>query len=319
MKLTAKQFIFILMCTLLVLVIVMSSIVLSRVSGLLQLGGAGTPEPSEEPSSPSSVPESSSVVPPSSSEQETTAPHVHEFVKYKTVSPACDMQGYTLYSCSCGKNDIQDFTDPLGHKYGEATVIAATCDTDGYTERTCSRCKKAERTNPTAAEHKFSQWADIAVSTGEPAQEQRTCSACKVTEIRSLDTTQTWVIRKSVLEPKGAFTHYQIVVDLANNENDPVYEIYVGLADQNVGFDYTSTGLIVSYTANDTAANYNVLAGTKALTIYADGRVTTAEPVETPDPTPDTSEPDSGTSESQPTSQPDSQPSGSNPADDEND
>lgn len=305
MKLTAKQIIFILMCILLVLVIVMGSIVLSRVSGLLQLGAPSTTAPSDVPSSSESIPESSSVIP-SSSQQETTAPHVHDFKKGKTVSATCDTQGYTLYNCSCGKSDIRDFKDPLGHKFGAATVIAATCETDGYTERVCSRCGKTEHTNPTTAGHKFSTWATSGTN------EQRTCSGCKVTEIRSLDTTKTWVIRKSTLDPQKTFTHYQIVVDLKDTETDPAYEIYTNLTNKNLSFDYTSTGLALSYKVGDEAKSYQVPASAKVLTIYADGSVTTTLPAETPDPTPSTgpstSEPNPSTPDSQPESQPDSQP-----------
>ena len=280
MKLTTKHIMFILMCTLLVLAVVLGCIVLSKVSGLLQLGGIGAPGPSE--SSPSaSTPESSSVVPPSSSQQETSAPHVHEFVKYKTVSPTCDMQGYSLYSCSCGRGDIQDFTDPLGHKYGAATVVEATCDRDGYTERTCSRCKKVERTNPTAAGHKFSAW------TAAETNKQRTCSGCSITEIRSLDDTQTWVLRLSKQEHKGSFNLQKITVDLAESDSDPTCEVYINASIDATGFDYSESGLTVFYMLDGEAKSYLVPTGATVVSIYADGQVTTAAPVETPTPDPD--------------------------------
>jgi len=280
MKLTTKHIMFILMCTLLVLAIVLGCIVLSKVSGLLQLGGIGAPGPSE--SSPSgSTPESSLVVPPSSSEQETSAPHVHEFVKYKTVSPTCDMQGYSLYSCSCGRGDIQDFTDPLGHKYGAATVVEATCDTAGYTERICSRCKKAEHTKPTPAGHKFSAWA-----TGE-TNKQRTCNGCGITEIRSLDAAQTWLLCLSKQERKGSFNYQKITVDLAESDSDPVCEIYINASIDATGFDYSESGLTVFYMLDGEARSYLVPTGAAVVSIYADGQVTTAVPVETPTPDPD--------------------------------
>ena len=280
MKLTTKHIMFILMCTLLVLTIVLGCIVLSKVSGLLQLGGIGAPGPSE--SSPSgSTPESSLVVPPSSSEQETSAPHVHEFVKYKTVSPTCDMQGYSLYSCSCGRGDIQDFTDPLGHKYGAATVVEATCDTAGYTERICSRCKKAEHTKPTPAGHKFSAWA-----TGE-TDKQRTCNGCGITEIRSLDATQTWLLCLSKQERKGSFNYQKITVDLAESDSDPVCEIYISTSLADAYFDYSDAGLTVSYTLDGEIKNAQVPTGATVVSIYADGQMTTTTPVETPAPEPE--------------------------------
>ena len=338
MKLTVKQVLFLLMSTLLVLAIVMGCMVFNRVRGMFQLGGPTPSTPAENPSASESIPGSSSVIP-SSSQQETSAPHVHEYYKEKTISSTCDTQGYSLYSCSCGKIDIRDFENPLGHEYGEATVVEATCESDGYTERICSRCQKAERTNPTTANHKFGQWADIAVSTGEPTQEKRTCSVCKATEIRSLDTTNTWVIRKSTLEPNGIYTCYQIVVDLADTDNDPTIELYIGLPNKDLGFDYDKTGLTISYIAVGENKSYKVPVSAAVLTIYADGKVVAEKPEITEDPTPSTgpttgsgssqpagSQPSSQpasqpTSQptSQPESQPESQPSSSGPAGDQND
>ncbi len=318
MKLTTKHIMLILMCTLLVLVIVMGTIVLSRVSELFQLSagpGDNTPDPVTSSSVVSEPPASSSVPPVTTQPLVTTAPHVHEYAKGKTIAATCDTQGFTLYNCSCGKSDIRDFKNPLGHNYGAKTVVPATCETDGWTERTCSRCKKTEVTEPTKAGHKFNTWAAITVDTGEPTQEKRTCSGCKMVEIRSLDTANTWVIRKSILEPDGVYTRYKLVVDLDNTDNDPTYELYIGLPNKNLGFDYDKAGLTISYIAVGEEESYKVPVSAKVLTIYADGKVTTAKPAATDDPTPSTgpatgsgSSTGSTQPDSQPTSQPDSQP-----------
>lgn len=344
MKLTVKQIMFLIMSVLLVLVVVMGAVVFSRVSGLFQLSAAPDTDngPVVTPSSSVITPESSAAS--SSAEttlpQETTAPHVHEYTKKETLSASCDAGGYTIYYCACGKADPETMvtTNPLGHKYGDYTVVAATCETDGWTERTCSRCKTVERTNPTKAGHTFGAWANIAVAEGDPTQEMRTCSACKVTEIRSLDTSKTWVIRKSTLDPDGIYTHYQIIVDLADSDSDPTYEIYTGLINKTIHYDYSESGLTVSYTVADAPMNYIVPSGTTVLTIYADGTVVSGKPAQTPDPTPSTG-PSTGTSTgtsepatqpiepatqpsepvtSTPESEPASQPASSGPADNGN-
>ena len=337
MKLTAKQILFLLMSTLLVLTIVMGCIVLNRVSGMLQLGGIGVPgasNPVENPSSSESIPGSSSATP-SSSQQETTIPHTCEFtIKGDTLSPTCDTLGYTMYYCECGRVDIQNYEPALGHEYGEATVVAATCDTDGYTERICSRCNKAERTELVPASHSFGDWSSNDTAT----QETRTCSTCKAIEIRNLDTPDAWVIRRFTLEPIGVYTCYKIVVDLPETDTDPTYELYIGLPNKNLSFDYDQGQLTISYIAVGEEESYKVPTTAEVLTIYADGTVAEEKPESTEDPTPSTgpatnpgdsqpvgsqpssqpaSQPESQPG-SQPGSQPDSQPSSSGPADEQN-
>ena len=299
MKLTTKHIIFALMMVLLVLAIVMGCLVVSRASGLLQM--ALNPGGNNTDTTPSSNPAPSSSVIPSSSEQptESTAPHVHEFYKDKKVSATCDTGGYTLYGCSCGKSDIRDFTDPLGHKFGEYKVVAPTCDKDGWTERTCSRCKKVEITKPTAAGHNFSSW------TASGNTKQRTCSGCDITEIKSQDSAQTWVMRIPAKAQKGEFDVYKITVDLTSTASDPTYEVYFNTTLGSVAFDYSDAGLVVAYGAD---GSYTAPAGTSVLTVNADGTVTFTPPTETPAPQPDPSEPgtsEPGTSEPQPgTSEP---------------
>lgn len=284
MKLTTKQIMLIIMSTLLVLTVVMSCVVFSHVSNLLQLSSGSdtnnTPSTSSEPSS-SSVPDASSTAAPP---PETFADHEHKYVKVKTYSASCDTEGYTLYECSCGKSDIRDFTEPLGHKYGTSTVVAATCTENGWTERTCSRCKKVERTNPTTAGHKFSLWAEMDVSVGTASNEQRTCSACKLVEIQSVNSSDSWLVQKTTLDPEGAFSHYQIVLNPDKSGKGTTYELYVGLSDKVLEFSYSGSKLSILYAANDTAMSYAVTSGTKIITIYADGRATPAKPVDNPEP-----------------------------------
>ena len=312
---------FILMCTLLVLVVVMGSIVLSRVGELFELTAGPAPESTAAtsdpiPSSTAAPPPSSTAPPATTQPQETTIPHKHEYSKGKTIYATCNELGFTVYNCSCGKTDIRDYQNPLGHNYGSDKVIPATCTEGGRTERTCTRCKVTEIINRTdATDHKYGetktvnatctengwtehtctacnttekidtistkghQFGEWTIPSDTPKQEQRTCSVCKLVQIRSTDTTKKWVIEKSVLDPEGAYTHYQIVVDPEGDANNLRYELYIGLPNKTLAFDYDQTGLTIFYTAAGASKNYLVPASATVLTIYSDGKVTTAKPV----------------------------------------
>ena len=294
MKLTTKQIMLILMSVLLVLVVVMSTIVFSHLGGLLQLAAGPntnhTPTTSSVPSSSGTPDASSSAAPPPA----TFADHEHEYVKREALAATCDHGGYVIYYCECGRADTENMitTNSLGHKLGTATVIAATCAEDGRTERPCSRCNYVEVTEITKAAHKFSLWAETDVSVGTAINEQRTCSACKLVEIQSVNSSDTWLIQKSTLDPQGTFTRYQIVLNPDESGKGTTYEIYVGLADKTLEFEYAGTKLSILYCANDTAMRYAAPSGTKIITIYSDGRATPAKPVENPEPgTPETTGP----------------------------
>lgn len=67
--------------------------------------------------------------------------HVHVFVG-EQFKPTCTEQGYTYYSCYCGKNSYQeDYVDMLGH---DLSVIIderpASNYAVGYQNKKCSRC-----------------------------------------------------------------------------------------------------------------------------------------------------------------------------------
>ena len=282
------------MCTLLILVVVMSCIVFSHVGDLLQLSADpetnDTPTTSSVPSSSNTPDTSSSAAPPPA----TYADHEHEYTIQETLSATCGTNGFIIDYCECGKADSENMVmiPALGHKYGTATVVAATCTADGWTERTCSRCKNVERTNPTTAGHKFSLWAETDVSVGTAINEQRTCSACKLVEIQSVNSSDSWLVQKTTLDSEGAFSHCQIILNPDEGGKGTTYEIYVGLSDKTLEFSYTGSALSIYYAANDTTMSYKIPSGTKIITIYADGRATPAKPVENPEPdTPETTGP----------------------------
>ena len=289
MKLTPKQLMFILMSSLLVLVVVMGAIVLGRIGNLLNpvtkpiMGNNTKPSVSQNGSTDADVPPPSSSVAPTG----TVAVHHHEHTIKETYSATCETGGYTLLRCECGHmtTDVDSMTPALGHKYGTATVVAATCTEDGWTERTCSRCNRIERTNPTKAGHTFGPWEETVVAVGTAINEQRTCDGCDLTEVRSLDTEKTWTVFTAPQEALDAFAYYQITLHLEGNEKDTVLDVYLGLTDCTLEFDYTETGLVIYYTVDGNAMNYPVPADTKLVTIAADGSVTNEKPVvdSTPD------------------------------------
>ena len=276
MKLTVKHVMFILMSVLLVLTVVMFLVTVGRALDMFQLGGSpntNTPQNSNPASGPvlnSSITTSKPIV--------TEPGHVHEFVQIKTYSATCVSSGYTLYECSCGKPDIRDFKDPLGHKYGEYSVVAATCTTDGWTERTCSRCDNIEKTNIVTASHNFDDWTDIESADGIPTQEQRFCFGCGITELRSSDPANTWVLRVTELEAVGAYAHYQIVVDLADNENDPVHDVYSALIDP-LWFDCVDGELWIYFSTEELFYTpFSVSPGNPVVTFFEDGNISYAVP-----------------------------------------
>lgn len=292
MKLTAKNVMFILMSALLVLTVMMVFITLGRVSDFLQPDGDANVNVPQGNNNNNSIPDDVSI--PSNSTQYIPG-HEHEYtIKGKVHSPKCDTLGYTEYYCECGDMDFQDFQNPLGHKYGEYSVIAATCTTDGWTERTCSRCNLIEKTNPITASHSFDEWAAISSADGELTQEERICYGCGMTELRSSDPANTWVLRVTELEAVGAYAHYRIVVDLADNENDPVHDVYSALIDP-LWFDCVDGQLLVYFCTEGIYTPLTVSTGNTVVTFYEDGNISYAVPEIPADPDSGTENPDPDT------------------------
>lgn len=81
------------------------------------------------------------------------ASHEHEY-NTTVISPSCNREGYTLYSCECGDTYKDDVKDKLSHSY-TSKVIAPTTTSGGYTLYTCSICGndyKDNYTDPVKAE-----------------------------------------------------------------------------------------------------------------------------------------------------------------------
>ena len=71
-----------------------------------------------------------------------TPSHKHSYTK-KVVKPTCTKDGYTQYTCQCGKVYKDDTTYKLGHLYLDWKVTKkATTTSTGIKECTCDRCGK---------------------------------------------------------------------------------------------------------------------------------------------------------------------------------
>lgn len=88
--------------------------------------------------------------------------HKHEYTE-TVVAPTCLNQGYTIFTCECGKSYKDNYTDPLGHDFVEnvctrcgyfkhnheydVTVISPTCTEKGYTQGKCRYCAASYTTD----------------------------------------------------------------------------------------------------------------------------------------------------------------------------
>ena len=64
-----------------------------------------------------------------------TEEHTCEFVAGETKAPTCTEDGYTVYTCSCGKTENRDVVTASGHTWTDATCVAP---------KTCSVCLTTE-------------------------------------------------------------------------------------------------------------------------------------------------------------------------------
>ena len=91
--------------------------------------------------------------------------HKHSYVK-KVVKPTCTKDGYTKYTCECGKSYKDKETEKLGHDYTEwKTTKKATTKSEGVKTRTCERCGITKNKNIPKKESSANVSSKIEVST----------------------------------------------------------------------------------------------------------------------------------------------------------
>jgi hypothetical protein len=85
--------------------------------------------------------------------------HEHSYETIVT-APTCTEQGYTTYTCRCGKSYTADYVDALGHAWGDWIVIQEPTTTEnGVEEHTCTRCGHAEQRSIAKLENPFNDVA----------------------------------------------------------------------------------------------------------------------------------------------------------------
>ena len=66
--------------------------------------------------------------------------HTHNYAE-NIVTPTCENQGYTTFTCECGDSYVDNYVDALGHTEVIDAAVPATCTTTGLTEgKHCSIC-----------------------------------------------------------------------------------------------------------------------------------------------------------------------------------
>ena len=64
--------------------------------------------------------------------------HPHKYVE-KVTDPTCTEQGYTTYTCDCGKTYVDNYVPATGHRYSNLQVFTF-CEEQGYILLGCGNC-----------------------------------------------------------------------------------------------------------------------------------------------------------------------------------
>ena len=165
----------------------------------------------------------------------------HRYLSTVTYPPTCTEQGYTLYSCPCGKaaSYRSDFTDRLPHDY-VPTVTAPTCTEKGYTTHTCSMCGDSYVDSYVdMIEHSFGNWyEETAPTCTVDGLEKRECTRCDHYETNVLEKTghnYTSVVTAPTCTEHGYTTH------TCSKCGDTYVDSYVNALGHNLGNWYEVT------------------------------------------------------------------------------
>ena len=281
MKLNAKHIVLIVLAVLLVLVGVFTYAVYDRMSGLIQMflgPGNSSGNSDKTPTSSSVIPSNSSVSTSTTVTTQAPLPHTHDFKKEKTVKPTCTDIGYTIYACSCGEKILEN-KPAKGHTWGEDSVFSGTCLTEGHLVQTCTVCKHTTQVTVATGPHTFGEWEPANPEIGSAAQEQRLCQLCGAIEFRYINSPDSLPLQRYPATEENGYLTYKLVAALTDLNSLPTYQIYIGLDNPIVYYDYTADGLTLYYHVGEEEKAYIAPAtGNHFITIASDGNVTMEKP-----------------------------------------
>lgn len=191
----AKKVMLAVMSVLLVVVIVMTGILISRVSQLFQgvtgpstVGGNQNATTGAKPSEPGKETQpqpSQTVTPPTTLPipPETTLPtepgHVHDYVLQETVPAGCENMGYDILVCGCGRETIENFVDAYGHNLGPGETKDPTCTEYGCTRATCYTCgQTVERNYRDELGHDYQLLESVTADCETAGYDKSQCARC---------------------------------------------------------------------------------------------------------------------------------------------
>jgi len=135
----------------------------------------------------------------------------HNFVKARTVAPACDTEGYDLYVCSKNPEhvDRRNIVEALGHQWNDranaAVVVPATCTEEGLRKYTCQRegCNREILETIAALRHDWGDWS----YTEEPTETkdgeiQRICRRCNKVDTQGIKYNQQFPTDPVIEQPE---------------------------------------------------------------------------------------------------------------------
>ena len=159
----AKRIAFSILCTLLVLVVILTGIVIRRVSRIMLWSTPQDPISTDAPAIPTVPPTTPST--PTVPTDPTQPQHVHSFVLTNSIQPTCDGYGWNIYTCSeCGYVEMpaDERQNPLGHDDVAGEVFSPSCMLAGYTVYTCQRCSRiTEKDFIDPVDHDFTAQTEV--------------------------------------------------------------------------------------------------------------------------------------------------------------
>lgn len=95
----------------------------------------------------------------STASSESQEAHVHDFVLTETKQPACEMDGYKKFECSCGETTKEVLTQ-LGHDIQYHSTTEPTCTRPGTIKYRCTRCSKTKLDETAPLGHDMSEFIE---------------------------------------------------------------------------------------------------------------------------------------------------------------